>query len=385
MKSALRTIGRRAVPEFSDACLVDFLDVGGTRLSRALAFPARALSSKRLVEFTCDVADAPAPVAEALQRRKATVHPRVPMAAFAGARGASNHVAALVAPILSRLDVVGAVSFLRRGDRPGYCRSDMAEAAGLARQIGWLVDRQRSDEAIERLVRGQNRLLSSVAHDLRAPLSTIKLRSALLRRAAAKEPLDQERMLAGLGDIEESVKRASQLIDELLDLSRAGNGQPLVLECEADDMVRLARQAANERISNGDDVEVTVDSTAPEISGTWDRRRIGRVLDRIIGGAMAASPRGGLVKVHVSKIPGDRGASVAVSVRHRSAAGFEEELAQLLEGHWTAGCGPESRTENGLGLASAHHVVKAHGGELEAGCGPDGETQVTLRLPLAGP
>jgi len=203
---------------------------------------------------------------------------------------------------------------------------------------------------------------SSVAHELRTPLSTLKMAISLLlegRQGPITE--GQKEVLVLLNGV---VNRLISLINSLLDLSKMEAGM-MTYNLESQNIVPLIDQAIKEIGPlvevKGISLEAKVMEGLPIIK--IDGERILQVIRNIIGNAVKFTPNGGYVKVFVRAI--DQG--VEVSVVDTGPGIPAENLTSIFEKFRQISVRGTSRPNGtGLGLAIAKQIVTHHGGKIWA-------------------
>jgi signal transduction histidine kinase len=195
-----------------------------------------------------------------------------------------------------------------------------------------------------------------------------------------------ERLATSADPILEAVRRMGRWIDQLSDLARTQIGQPLRLDRQPTELVSLAEQitAEHQRTSGAHRVQVV--SEVPQLIGDWDRARLERLLDNLLGNAIKYSPRGGEITltIHLERPDGEDGWAV-LRLRDEGVGIPAADLPYIFEPFRRAGNVAPEITGTGIGLVSARQAVEAHGGTItvqsEAGKG----STFTVRLPLAPP
>ncbi len=220
-------------------------------------------------------------------------------------------------------------------------------------------------EAHDRQRRG---MLADVTHELRTPLTIIQG--------------NLEGMLDGMYDADEARLRSmldeaqvlSRLTDDLRTLSLAETGS-LELKRESVDLGGLVRTTVAAFQSQADSAGVRIDLLAPEdeINIEIDAERVRQVLSNLISNALRYSPRGGTVRVEVSKKAQEAGVSVRDSGPGIAAA----DLLHVFDRYYKSA---DSRGM-GLGLSIAKYIVEAHGGQIRAESAPGQGTTISLSLP----
>jgi two-component system sensor histidine kinase KdpD len=265
------------------------------------------------------------------------------------------------------------------GARPfGRDERQLLEAA--TRQAAVALDRARLD-ARARLAQldaetSQLRaaMFSSVTHDLRTPLASIKAGvTSLLDETAHHDP-EQRREL--LTTILEETDRLNRLVGNILDLAkiRAGALIPRRTPTAIDEIA----EAVVERIrSRAPEVRVEL-RFAPRLpDAAVDPVQIDQVLTNLLENAVRHSPAGGTVRVHLAQA----GRAVRVRVADEGPGIPPEEREKVFEAFYRGGRAPET-SGSGLGLTIAKAIVTAHGGRIWVEETTGGGTAVVFDVPI---
>jgi signal transduction histidine kinase len=247
------------------------------------------------------------------------------------------------------------------------------------REGAWLAELSARNQDLERIAleRGQalqsrDALLIGLTHDLRHPLTVIRIRARLLRRTLA------ERYLESIEHIERAALRMTHGIDELLDTTTTQNGQDLPLVLVSTDLVQLVRAAIDD-YQSALRHRLVLDAREPSIAGQFDASRLERALDNLVANAIRYSPAGGDIRLEVSA-----GADWAkVVIRDQGIGIPARDLPYVFE-PFRRGANVVGRIEGtGIGLANARQIVEQHGGALSVESAPGEGSTFIVRLPLA--
>lgn len=213
----------------------------------------------------------------------------------------------------------------------------------------------------------------SVSHDLRSPLGAILNLSAILEEDYREQPLGDEG-LDFVARIRRSASRATALLEDLLDLSRAGQ---VALHEERIDMTALAREIfAQARVDQADaDVELVLDHL-PEAWG--DRALLGAVFSNLFANALKYSR--GREKRRVIVRGWSEGGDCLYQVTD-NGWGFDMRFAHKLFGLFERLHRSDEVKGTGVGLALVQRIVKRHRGRVWA----EGEPGVGARFGFALP
>jgi two-component system phosphate regulon sensor histidine kinase PhoR len=212
---------------------------------------------------------------------------------------------------------------------------------------------------IRRLETVRRDFISNISHELRTPLAGLKALVDTLRGGAIKDPPAAKRFLKRM---DAEVDALTQMVEELLELSRIESGQaPLrlaptpVAEVVVPPVDRLRPQA--ERA--GLEFTVLLPPGLPPVLADADRARL--VLTNLVHNAVKFTPPGGRITV-AARPAGD---DVVFSVQDTGVGIPAEDLPRIFERFYKADRA-RSGGGTGLGLAIAKHIVQGHGGRLWA-------------------
>lgn len=216
-------------------------------------------------------------------------------------------------------------------------------------------------------------LVSTFAHELRSPLTSVKGFAATMLTKWDRFSDAQKRLM--LETINSDADRVTQLITELLDVSRMESGR-LELRRQPVDLPDRIRRAFASQGGAGypaDRFTLTESAALPEI---WADP--GKV-DQILGNVIENAVQHGAGQVTVSVTPDRDGVQVEVTDQGRGIA--PEVAPRLFTKFWRAG----HRGGTGLGLYITRGLAEAHGGSIEADNAPAGGARFRIRLPAGTP
>lgn len=287
----------------------------------------------------------------------------------------------LAVPVISRSgEVLGGLFF---GHAEPAVFGDRAErlVRGVAAQAAVAIDNARLYEEVRQAVRTRDEFLSSAAHDLRTPLTSIKGTAQLLRRRAMRGAADLDQLVSALATIDTTATRMTGLLDELSDLTRAQMGQVLSLRRTKVDLSDLASRVAASEQLRSDRHHITV--VAPEpVVGDWDEARLERAIHNLIDNAVKYSPSGGAVTVTVSRHRSGGSDQAVLAVRDEGIGIPAGDTRRIFERFERGANAERGYSGTGVGLASARQLVEAHGGTISVESAERVGSTFTIRLPI---
>jgi PAS domain S-box-containing protein len=255
------------------------------------------------------------------------------------------------------------------------------DAGELVRWIGTFTDVHDitvAAAALKDADRRKDEFLATLAHELRNPLSPMRIAVTLLGRRQQTDPeLAQLRHV-----IERQVDHLTRLVDDLLDVSRITRDK-LTLRKEHVDLTTVIHAAIDATRPEIDRQghRLIVDVGDDPLDADCDVVRITQVFSNLLHNAAKYTPAGGSIWVIGRRI----GDVAIVKVRDTGVGIQADKLPRLFEMFYQADSSPE-RAEGGLGigLTLVHRLLEMHGGDVEAHSdGPGRGSEFTVRLPLS--
>jgi signal transduction histidine kinase len=232
-------------------------------------------------------------------------------------------------------------------------------------------------------VRARDEFISIASHELKTPLTAMKLRLGSAFRTlrawppGAGEPPPVDKLARAIGAAAATADRLDALIDDLLDVSRLTAGR-MALRIETIDASAMLREVAARLREQAEEVGSTIELALPErLEVAWDRGRIEQVVTNLLSNAVKyglgrpirlgadLTLAGDRVRVWVE----DGGLGIARADQQRIFRAFE----RLASAHRVGGLG--------LGLYIGQQIATAHGGTLSVESTLGRGARFTLGLP----
>jgi signal transduction histidine kinase len=288
---------------------------------------------------------------------------------YGAARGLSRSISRLsvrLQDVSRRLDRdVASVSLDAEGD-----------LAGLDRQMDHVV--RRVEETAQRLQRQQRELLraeqlaavgqlaAGVAHEVRNPLTAIKMLVELALRPRNPKPLDAD----DLRVIHREVARLERTVQTFLSFARLP--APERASCDLRGLVRQAADLVRAR-AEGQRVALELGLPGEPVTASVDAGQLSTVLVNLFLNALDAMPNGGRLEVGLAAEPGG---GVRLTVAD-SGGGIAPQVADRLFAPFVT----TKPTGTGLGLSLSARILEEHGGSIQAANRPEGGARFVVRLP----
>jgi PAS domain S-box-containing protein len=242
-----------------------------------------------------------------------------------------------------------------------------------------LQSEQEARDAAERANQLKDEFLATLSHELRNPLNVILGYSELLLRMPE---IEQSPRLAQMGEaLKRNAQSQSQLINDLLDLSRLQRGkislnqEPVSLAAIIDNAVETVRADA---AAKGINVRLNASDQVLLVNG--DRLRLQQIAWNLLNNAVKFTPAGGRIEISLSSEK-----DTAALVVSDTGQGIDGSFLPHVFEMFRQADGSNRRAHGGLGigLALVRQLVELHGGAISAESeGPNKGSSFTVRLPL---
>jgi signal transduction histidine kinase len=234
-----------------------------------------------------------------------------------------------------------------------------AEIHPLIRSINELM--QRLSEAFS----VQRRFIADAAHELRSPVTALRLQVQVLERAK-----DESSRARALADLKAGIERAQRLIEQLLRLSRVEPDAP-ARPLQPVDLGDAVRSAVSQQSVTADHkgVDLGADAAA-DLTAMADPRELEVLLDNLIGNAIRYTPPGGSVDVRASRIAG----SPALQVIDTGPGIPEHERVRVFDRFYRSDGlrGDDGSAGSGLGLAIVERIARRNAAQVSLHTAPSG-------------
>ncbi|WP_437805164.1 hybrid sensor histidine kinase/response regulator [Sorangium sp. So ce1078] len=261
----------------------------------------------------------------------------------------------------------------------GICEDVTAERQAEEERQKLLESERAARDEAERVSRVKDDFVATLSHELRSPINAILGWARILRSRAQ----DAQALARGLEVIERNARLQSDMVSELLDMSRIVSGKlrldvqpvdlPAVVQA-ALEAVKLAAEAKGIAVVSG------VDPEASALRG--DPARIQQVAWNLLSNAVKFTPAGGRIDVALRRA----GAHAELSVTDTGPGIAPQFLPHLFERFRQADASSTRKHGGlGIGLSIVKHLVELHGGTVAVASQGEGRgATFTVTLPLAG-
>ncbi|HLK40707.1 MAG TPA: ATP-binding protein, partial [Polyangiaceae bacterium] len=296
-----------------------------------------------------------------------------------------NSCSWIVVPLRIQGNMFGALTLAYSDSGRHYDESDLVLAGDIARRAAAAIDNARLYELsqtersrVETATRAKDEFVAMVSHELRTPLNAILGWLRLMRGGALDEPKKEH----AFDVIERNAEAQSQLVSDLLDISRVITGKIRINPSQVDlaNVVDMAiegvRPAADAKSIA---IEADVDRERAVMRGDGDRLQ--QVVWNLLANAVKFTPKKGKVTIRVRRVDSDLELVVQDTGEGITGSFLPHVFDSFRQSDTSA-----SRAHGGLGigLSIAKHIVELHGGSIEARSEGSGRgATFVVRLPIS--
>lgn len=250
-------------------------------------------------------------------------------------------------------------------------------ATAIAAHAAVALDNARLRTENEEAIRHRDDFLSIAAHEIRTPLTPLKLRLQMLERQVEISCQDKPELIKSIAVCTRQVNRLTILVEELLDVARIRTGK-LTLNFSRFDIVELVEDIAEryqpQADASGGSIEVIAEDQP--IIGRWDYGRLSQVIVNLVSNALQYAP-GTPITVDVHQ----HGDEIIISVSDKGP-GIPNEDHQRIFDRFDRSNASVKRGGLGLGLYIGRKIVEAHDGVITVDSEIGHGTRFAVFLPL---
>jgi signal transduction histidine kinase len=391
-RSTLNRLTKLLVPRLADLCVVHLDGAAASELSLAHIDPAKGEVLRDLYRRFPLPSDWPHGYPVVLRTGEAQLVAHADPRLMEVTAQSPEHLALLrildicswiVVPLRVQENVVGALSLAYSDSKRHYGEGDLVLANEVARCAAVAIDNarlyelsQRERSRVEVATRAKDEFVAMVSHELRTPLNSILGWLRLIRGGSLPETKREH----ALEVIERNAQAQSQLIADLLDVSRVVTGKIRINPSEIDLASIVAMTIEGVRpAADAKEIRLEVDMDPAGIVLRADGDRLQQVIWNLVVNAVKFTKRKGLIRVRVRRTESEVELSVQDDGEGIPAAFLPHVFETFRQSESVT-----SRSHGGLGigLSIVKHLVELHGGSIDAQSPGAGQgATFTVRLP----
>ncbi len=299
----------------------------------------------------------------------------------------------LFVPMLAHGQLLAVLVLGSKQSGEPFLSNDVTVLSTLANQTAVAIDnarlyqKLRQDAAaleqanieLRRLDQLKDEFIQNVSHELRTPLTCVQAYVELMLDGTLGPLTPGQR--SGLQTVLKSGKRIVSMVNDIISLTK--NEQDL-LELVPQDLAALIQKSveAARPVAASSHVNLCVRTPEKLIMAAGDARRLGQVLDNLMGNAIKFSPNGGEVVVQATCV----GSEIHLTISDQGIGIPTEELPRIWDRFYQVDGSTKRRFGgSGLGLTIVKRIVEAHGGRVWAESTPGQGSRFTCAFPIGAP
>jgi PAS domain S-box-containing protein len=381
------------VPDFADWAIIDILDEKNNprRVEVAYRDPHdRELAAR--VKNTVPIGDrAEHPPSAALFFGKTVLIEDRASERLAAHSSSSAHlktieevdpIALITVPLISEGKTAGALSLMTDArSKRRYRQADLNWARELARHASNALENATLFRRAQEAIRARDEFLSIASHELKTPLTTMKLQTQVTRRILETEgpavAFEPEKMKRFLEHTHRSIDRVSRLVDDMLDVSRIATGK-LTLHPEAANLGQIAREVLDRLGPVFAQTKCRIVTRIEDlVHGNWDAFRIEQVITNLLTNA-ARYGDGSDIEIDVKKTE-----SFAIITVRDYGRGIAPDDQERIFQRFERAAVSSGISGMGLGLFIVREIVQMHGGTIQVESALGEGARFTISLPTS--
>ncbi len=244
-------------------------------------------------------------------------------------------------------------------------RSIQANSAQVRNEVGETIGTVivlRDITAIKEVERMKSRFMAGITHELKTPLSIIRLHSKNLLAYHDRLPISKRQEL--LNAIQNQVELLNRLIEDILQLSRLDSGVAK-RDWKPIDLEHLIEQVTNDLhpLANAKNIELTYQKSTQEIVIQGEKKQIDRAIRNLVENAIKYTPAKGKVNIQTLLETGNNQRPISIKVSDTGLGIPAEHQPKIFDRFYRV---DPSHTipGTGLGLSIVKEIVTAHGGNI---------------------
>lgn len=269
-----------------------------------------------------------------------------------------NLASMLSVPLIAHQKFIGTLVLISNNMNNQFHEADLHLAEEVALRAALSFENSSLYHESQKAITSREEILAVVSHDLKSPLTTIKLIGETLHLLEAPDKQTCENLAKKIGN---STRQMQVLIGDLLDFAKMQSGTFSVVQT-AETLFDATREIIEslQALAQAKQQRLIMDFAKDLPKVSVDLPRITQVISNLLGNALKFTPIGGTIKISALA----RKFDVLVSVSDTGSGIAPEDLTKIFDRFWQA----ESTKHkgSGLGLSIAKGIIQAHGGKIWA-------------------
>ncbi len=259
---------------------------------------------------------------------------------------------------------------------PGRFELDLINSA--AELTALAINHKQALAALLKSDQLKSEFISTAAHELRTPVSSIMGFAELLSDPSLSGALNEEQKQNCQNEIYENCERLDKIIDDILDLSRIEAGRSIPLDKQPTSIATLLTKVINRfRLKATHQLTLEIKPGTPETM-MIDGHRINQVLENLLSNAIKYSPKDSRVSVIVDR----EGGRCQVLIADQGIGMSKSQLSKMFDKFYRADTSDTAVRGLGLGMSIVKQIVEEHGGTISVDSFPGEGCKVYVALPI---
>jgi len=250
-----------------------------------------------------------------------------------------------------------------------------AELAALA------INHKKALDALLKSDQIKSEFISTAAHELRTPVSSIMGFTELLSDPSLSAVFDAAQKQDFLNEIYENCERLDKIVDDILDVGRIDAGCNIPLDRQPTSIATLLNKVVNRfRLKATHQLHLEIKPETPE-SMLIDVHRISQVLENLLSNACKYSPDNSTVTIVAGRV----GCQCEIVVADQGIGMTAQQVERIFDKFYRADTSDTAVRGLGLGMSIVRQIVADHGGTIRVDSAPGKGCRVHFRLPVTIP
>lgn len=367
-RTTLTTIANLAVPHVADWCAVDILDEKGKLKQVAVAHknPKKVKWAKELrLKQPVDM-DAKTGVANVLRTNKSELYSIVTDEMLRAVSKTKKEyelyknigfTSAIVVPIRSHKQPVGAITFVTAETNRHYNEADLLMAEELATRASVAIQNAKLYKGSQEAITLRDDFISVASHELKTPITSVKMFTQILKKHS--EQIGDNKAVSHLTKMDRQINKLTELVYDLLNVSKIQAGR-MEFRIEKFDFDRMVKEVVDILQQSETKHKIIVrGKTGKKVHG--DSERIGQVLNNLVSNAIKYSPKSDTVEVTLRA----DAKNVTVAVRDFGIGMEKAHFGRIFERFYRVYDATDKTFPGlGIGLYISSEIIKRHGGKV---------------------
>lgn len=372
-----------AVDTFADWCFIDLREDQKPLRTIVAAREGDTATAETLHQAIVQAANQRDALTRVLTTGEPEIHPDSmspsPIATQSTDLSALGATSSICVPVVARGVVFGAITVARTVDRDPFGSHDLHLMQDVAQRVAFAVENRRLFREAQKANHAKDEFLATLSHELRTPLTSALGWAKMLKIGG----LDEGTVRTALDTIERSTEIQSQIIEDILDISRIVTGKLNVKMRRTHVAASITAAVDSLRLTATEknvEIRTIIDPSVPPVIG--DHARLQQIVWNLISNAIKFTPDGG-APIEVRLTSDERDAILTVEDR---GEGIPPDFLPFVFDRFRQADGATTREHGGLGLGLAivRHLVEVHGGTVTAHSdGKSRGSKFVARIPLA--